>query len=57
VLLIFGAPSQLLVLEGLEHGRTIPLADIASLFFRRCEASKIGAGGAGLAVRLNLGNQ
>jgi hypothetical protein len=26
VLLIFDAPSQLLVLEGLEHGRTIPTA-------------------------------
>jgi hypothetical protein len=27
VLLIFGAPSQLPSLAGLEHGRTIPLAD------------------------------
>ena len=28
VLLVFGAPRQLLSLAGLEHGRTIPLADI-----------------------------
>jgi hypothetical protein len=28
VLLVFGAPSQLLSLAGLEHGRTIPLGDI-----------------------------
>src|SRR3974390_2608990 len=28
VLLVFGAPSQLRSLAGLEHGRTIPLADI-----------------------------
>jgi hypothetical protein len=27
VLLVFGAPCQLLSLEGQEHGRTIPLAD------------------------------
>jgi hypothetical protein len=27
VLLVFGAPSQLPSLAGLEHGRTIPLAD------------------------------
>jgi hypothetical protein len=28
LLLVFGAPSQLLSLVGQEHGRTIPLADI-----------------------------
>jgi hypothetical protein len=27
VLLVFGAPGQLKTLAGLEHGRTIPLAD------------------------------
>jgi hypothetical protein len=27
VLLVFGAPSQLPSLAGLEHGRTIPLAE------------------------------
>jgi hypothetical protein len=27
VLLVFGAPGQLRLLEGQEHGRTIPLAD------------------------------
>ena len=31
VLLVFGAPCQLLSLAGQEHGRTIPLADILSL--------------------------
>jgi len=31
VLLVFGAPSQLRSLAGLEHGRTIPLADIGQL--------------------------
>jgi hypothetical protein len=30
VLLVFGAPSQLRLLAGQEHGRTIPLADIAA---------------------------
>jgi hypothetical protein len=30
VLLVFGAPGQLKTLAGLEHGRTIPLADILS---------------------------
>jgi hypothetical protein len=29
VLLVFGAPCQLRMLAGQEHGRTIPLADIA----------------------------
>ena len=28
VLLVFAAPSHILLLAGLEHGRTIPLADI-----------------------------
>jgi hypothetical protein len=28
VLLVFGAPCQLRLLAGQEHGRTIPLADI-----------------------------
>jgi len=32
VLLVFGAPCQLLSLAGQEHGRTIPLADIAPIF-------------------------
>src|ERR1700736_3479617 len=31
VLLVFGAPCQLRLLAGQEHGRTIPLADIAWL--------------------------
>jgi hypothetical protein len=31
VLLVFGAPCQLRLLEGQEHGRTIPLTDIAVL--------------------------
>ena len=30
VLLVLSAPCQLLVLAGPEHGRTIPLADVAS---------------------------
>ena len=31
MLLVFGAPCQLLLLAGPEHGRTIPLPDIAKL--------------------------
>jgi hypothetical protein len=31
VLLVFGAPCQHSLLAGREHGRTIPLADIATL--------------------------
>jgi hypothetical protein len=31
VLLVFGAPSQLPSLAGLEHGRTIPLAVVSAL--------------------------
>jgi hypothetical protein len=30
VLLVFGAPGQLKTLAGQEHGRTIPLADVAA---------------------------
>jgi transposase len=33
VLLVFGAPCQLRLLAGQEHGRTIPLADNSQLFF------------------------
>jgi hypothetical protein len=29
VLLVFGVPCQLRLLAGLEHGRTIPLADMS----------------------------
>jgi hypothetical protein len=36
VLLDFGAPSQSLVLVGLEHGRTIPLADMSKVEILRC---------------------
>jgi hypothetical protein len=32
VLLVFGAPCQLRSLAGQEHGRTIPLAEVARLF-------------------------
>jgi hypothetical protein len=35
VLLDAGAPGQLLALAGLEHGRTIPLADIRGHQFSR----------------------
>jgi hypothetical protein len=35
VLLVFGAPSQLPLLAGPEHGLTIPLADIQ--LARRCD--------------------
>jgi len=31
VLLVFGAPCQLRLLAGQEHGRTIPLADVAAV--------------------------
>jgi hypothetical protein len=31
VLLVFGAPCQLRLLAGQEHGRTIPLADLSQL--------------------------
>jgi len=33
VLLVFGAPCQLRLLAGQEHGRTIPLADVRSEAF------------------------
>src|SRR5258706_14515392 len=38
VLLVFGAPCQLRLLAGQEHGRTIPLADFSSRPPRRIEA-------------------
>src|SRR6516164_9540285 len=34
VLLVFGAPFQLPLLAGPEHGRTIPLADMCSFWLR-----------------------
>ena len=37
VLLVFGAPCQLQSLAGQEHGRTIPLAEVAAL--RICDAA------------------
>jgi hypothetical protein len=40
VLLIFGAPSQLPSLAGLEHGRTIPLADVGHLTDERVMGRK-----------------
>ena len=39
VLLVFGAPCQLRLLAGQEHGRTIPLADIASRSATACLSS------------------
>jgi hypothetical protein len=36
VLLVFGAPCQLRLLAGPEHGRTIPLAVISDRFLLRC---------------------
>ena len=38
MLLVFGAPRQLRLLAGQEHGRTIPLADISRLI--RCAYSE-----------------
>src|ERR1700730_5772830 len=38
VLLVFGAPCLRNLLAGQEHGRTIPLPDLSSLFLRRCKA-------------------
>ena len=38
VLLVFGAPCQLLLLEGPQHGRTIPLADMSRPLLLRCAA-------------------
>ena len=35
VLLVFGAPRQLRLLVGQEHGRTIPLADLAAQFINQ----------------------
>jgi hypothetical protein len=42
-LLVFGAPCQLSLLAGQEHGRTIPLADLAKLVSvaKRSSAFKI----------------
>jgi|1186.fasta_scaffold09218_2 hypothetical protein len=34
VLLVFGAPCQLLSLAGRKHGRTIPLADVTTATYR-----------------------
>jgi hypothetical protein len=38
VLLVFGAPCQLPLLVGPEHGRTIPLADMVGPLLLRCMA-------------------
>src|SRR5215510_9117348 len=38
VLLVFGAPCQLRLLAGPEHGRTIPLADIEGLKIPQCSS-------------------
>src|SRR5262249_14892752 len=38
VLLVFGAPCQLRLLAGPEHGRTIPLADMSGPLLPRCTA-------------------
>ncbi len=42
VLLGFGAPSQLRLLAGQEHGRTIPLADTGDCSLRALRTSEIG---------------
>ena len=36
MLLVFGAPGQLDLLAGHEHGRTIPFADIGRIEIPRC---------------------
>jgi hypothetical protein len=36
VLLVFGAPCQLRLLAGPEHGRTIPLPDMSGSLLLRC---------------------
>ena len=36
MLLVFGAPCQLALLAGREHGRTIPLADSSGISQRAC---------------------
>src|SRR6202790_4821317 len=41
VLLVFGAPRQLRLLAGQEHGRTIPLADISKS--KRTEKAETGS--------------
>ena len=43
MLLVFGAPCQLRLLAGPEHGRTIPLADIDGLDIPQCSAWAIVA--------------
>src|SRR6516225_6440340 len=43
VLLVFGAPRQLLSLTGLEHGRTIPLADPAGRWLAAAAAAATAA--------------
>src|SRR6516165_6051940 len=57
VLLVFGAPFQLPLLAGPEHGRTIPLADIAGLEISQCSAVACAivwvAAQEGLAPRLD----
>src|SRR6202023_2530921 len=40
VLLVFGAPCQLRLLAGQEHGRTIPLADLGRTYRRRYRSSQ-----------------
>jgi len=44
VLLVFGAPCQLRLLAGQEHGRTIPLADITAAHARPLQRSPLQAG-------------
>jgi hypothetical protein len=39
VLLVFGAPCQLRLLAGQEHGRTIPLADVPTALTKVLEHS------------------
>jgi hypothetical protein len=42
VLLVFGAPCQLLLLSGQEHGRTIPLADMDPVEVPQCSSLRPG---------------
>src|SRR5215472_1122338 len=42
MLLVFGAPCQLPLLAGPEHGRTIPLADIEGTEIPQCSGGKRG---------------
>jgi len=50
VLLLFGAPCQLPLLTGQEHGQTIPLADIGGVEDRATMLSRCSCGH--LAIRL-----